>query len=73
VLNLHQASHKFLSLFPCLTSGEDDQVVDHDWMGDLVDVPVYSRVRVLTGIVFLLCYQPRFFVCGMLFFGLLEI
>ncbi|BAU01140.1 hypothetical protein VIGAN_11030600, partial [Vigna angularis var. angularis] len=49
VLNLHQASHKFLSLFPCLTSGKDDQVVDHDWMGDLVDVPVYSRVRVLTG------------------------
>ncbi|KAK8467591.1 hypothetical protein PHAVU_007G088400 [Phaseolus vulgaris] len=49
VLNLHQASHKFLSLFPCLASDEDVQVVDHDWMGDLVDVPVYSRVRVLTG------------------------
>ncbi|KAL9317743.1 hypothetical protein ACSQ67_014260 [Phaseolus vulgaris] len=49
VLSLHQASHKFLSLFPCLASDEDVQVVDHDWMGDLVDVPVYSRVRVLTG------------------------
>jgi len=64
VLSLHQASHKFLSLFPCLASDEDVQVVDHDWMGDLVDVPVYSRVRVLTGIVFLLCHQGfAFAVC----------
>nr|ACU16303.1 unknown [Glycine max] len=49
VLNLRQASHKFLSLIPCLASSEDAQVVDHDWLGDLVDVPVSSRVRVLTG------------------------
>ncbi|RDX83799.1 hypothetical protein CR513_35248 [Mucuna pruriens] len=49
VLNLHQASHKFLSLIPCLASSEDVQVADHDWMRDLVDVPVSSRVRVLTG------------------------
>ncbi|KAL2949132.1 hypothetical protein AAZX31_20G161500 [Glycine max] len=49
VLNLHQASYKFLSLIPCLASSEDVQVVDHDWLRDLVDVPVTSRVRVLTG------------------------
>lgn len=49
VLNLHQASHKFLSLIPCLVSSDDVQVVDHDWMRDLVDVPVSSRVRVQTG------------------------
>jgi len=53
-------------LFPCLASGEDVKVVDHDWMGDLVDVPVSSRVRVLTGIVFLLCYQG-FCICILLF------
>ncbi|XP_027365426.1 putative CCA tRNA nucleotidyltransferase 2 [Abrus precatorius] len=49
VLDLHQASHKFLSLIPCLASSEDVQLVDHDWMRDLIDVPVSSRVRVLTG------------------------
>ncbi|XP_061366581.1 tRNA nucleotidyltransferase cca2-like isoform X1 [Gastrolobium bilobum] len=49
VLDLHRASYKFLSLIPCLSSAEDVQIVDLDWMTDLIDVPVSSRVRVLTG------------------------
>nr|AAB03077.1 tRNA nucleotidyltransferase [Lupinus albus] len=49
VLDLHRASNKFLSLIPCLVSNEDVQIVGHDWMTELIDVPVSSRVRVLTG------------------------
>ena len=55
MLDLHQASQKFLSLIPCLASNEDVQVDGVDWMRELIDVPVASRVRVLTGTLFLLC------------------
>nr|XP_029145461.1 putative CCA tRNA nucleotidyltransferase 2 isoform X2 [Arachis hypogaea] len=50
VLDLHRASHKFLSLIPCLASNEDLQPDDVDWMRGLIDdVSIASRVRVLTG------------------------
>ncbi|XP_020970291.1 putative CCA tRNA nucleotidyltransferase 2 isoform X6 [Arachis ipaensis] len=52
VLDLHRASHKFLSLIPCLASNEDLQPDDVDWMRGLIDdVSIASRVRVLTGFV----------------------
>ncbi|XP_020970293.1 CCA tRNA nucleotidyltransferase, mitochondrial isoform X8 [Arachis ipaensis] len=51
VLDLHRASHKFLSLIPCLASNEDLQPDDVDWMRGLIDdVSIASRVRVLTGL-----------------------
>lgn len=56
VLDLHRASYKFLSLIPYLASDEDIQAVELGWMRDLIDVPVSSRSRVITGEVFLLCY-----------------
>ncbi|PNY03282.1 cca tRNA nucleotidyltransferase mitochondrial-like [Trifolium pratense] len=56
VLDLHRSSYKLLSLIPHLASGEDIQAVDLGWMRDLIDVPVSSRARVITGEVFLLCY-----------------
>lgn len=56
VLDLHRVSYKFLSLIPYLASSEDIQVVEVDWMRDLIDVPVSSRARVLTGALFFLCY-----------------
>lgn len=49
VLDLHRSSYKFLSLIPYLASGEDIQAADLDWMRDLIDVPVSSRARVITG------------------------
>ncbi|RHN81582.1 putative CCA tRNA nucleotidyltransferase [Medicago truncatula] len=49
VLDLHRLSYQFLSLIPYLASGEDMQASNLDWMGDLIDVPVSSRARVITG------------------------
>ncbi|XP_057426870.1 tRNA nucleotidyltransferase cca2-like [Lotus japonicus] len=49
VLDLYRASYKLSLLIPYLVSGEDIQVIDHDWMRHVTDVPVSSRVRVLTG------------------------
>lgn len=54
VLDLHRSSNKLLSLIPCLASNEDVNLVGYDRMSELADVPVSSRVRVLTGTVFLL-------------------
>ncbi|KAK7270384.1 hypothetical protein RIF29_23478 [Crotalaria pallida] len=49
VLDLHRASHKFLSLIPCLVSNEDVQIDGHDQLTELIDIPISSRIRVLTG------------------------
>lgn len=49
VLDLHRSSYKLLSLIPHLASGEDIQAADLNWMRDLIDVPVSSRSRVITG------------------------
>jgi hypothetical protein len=54
VFNVHRSSYKFLLLIPYLVSGEDIQASNLDWMRDLIDVPVSSRARVITGEVFLL-------------------
>ncbi|XP_028782087.1 putative CCA tRNA nucleotidyltransferase 2 isoform X2 [Neltuma alba] len=48
VLELHQSSYKLMSLIPCLASNGDVNL-DVDWMRDLADVPLSSRLRVLTG------------------------
>ncbi|KAL4278703.1 hypothetical protein GQ457_03G031360 [Hibiscus cannabinus] len=49
VINIHKSLEKFLSLIPSLLSNEDVQVTEVDWGNEFVDVPVTSKLRVLTG------------------------
>ncbi|KAK8552401.1 hypothetical protein V6N13_120801 [Hibiscus sabdariffa] len=50
VINIHKSLEKFLSLIPCILSNEDDvQITEVDWGKEFVDVPVTSKLRVLTG------------------------
>lgn len=44
-------------MIPFLASDEDIQEAKIEWAGDLVDIPVSSKLRVLTGMEFLLLYQ----------------
>ncbi|XP_038886744.1 tRNA nucleotidyltransferase cca2 [Benincasa hispida] len=50
VVNVHQALEKFLSLIP-LVSKEEIQPNGLDWGVGCEDVPVTSRIRVLTGLL----------------------
>ncbi|XP_021287860.1 putative CCA tRNA nucleotidyltransferase 2 [Herrania umbratica] len=49
VIKVHKSLDKFLSLIPCLLSNDDMQLVKVDWGQEFVDVPVSSKLRVLTG------------------------
>ncbi|KAK9023715.1 hypothetical protein V6N11_003918 [Hibiscus sabdariffa] len=50
VINVHKSLEKFLSLIPYILSNEDDvQITEVDWGKEFVDVPVTSKLRVLTG------------------------
>lgn len=49
VIKIHNALEKFLSLIPSLAFNEDIQTAEVEWAGELVDVPVSSKLRVLTG------------------------
>ncbi|PON45475.1 Poly A polymerase, head domain containing protein [Parasponia andersonii] len=49
VINIHHALKKFLLLLPSLASNEDFQLTEVDWASELVDIPVHSKLRVLTG------------------------
>ncbi|CAK9313316.1 unnamed protein product [Citrullus colocynthis] len=51
VVNVHQALEKFLSLIPLLVSKEEIQPNGLDWGVECADVPVTSRIRVLTGLL----------------------
>ncbi|XP_022134377.1 putative CCA tRNA nucleotidyltransferase 2 isoform X2 [Momordica charantia] len=51
VVNVHQALEKFLSLIPILASKEEIQPNGVDWGVECADVPVTSRIRVLTGLL----------------------
>ncbi|EXC29900.1 CCA tRNA nucleotidyltransferase [Morus notabilis] len=51
VINIHKASEKFWSLIPFLASDDDIQEAKIEWAGDLVDIPVSSKLRVLTGML----------------------
>uniref|UniRef100_A0A2N9I770 Uncharacterized protein n=1 Tax=Fagus sylvatica TaxID=28930 RepID=A0A2N9I770_FAGSY len=48
VVNLHSALDKFLSLIPFLVSDGDIQLIEVDWGKGLDDVPLTSKLRVLT-------------------------
>ncbi|KAJ0013315.1 hypothetical protein Pint_21480 [Pistacia integerrima] len=56
VMNIHKSLEKFLSLIPFLISTEEIKLVEVDWGRELVDDFVPSKLRVLTGMKFLLFY-----------------
>ncbi|XWS23374.1 hypothetical protein CRYUN_Cryun28dG0008200 [Craigia yunnanensis] len=49
VINVHKSLEKFLSLIPSLLSNEEIKLIEVDWGREFVDVPVTSKLRVLTG------------------------
>ncbi|KAB1209078.1 CCA tRNA nucleotidyltransferase, mitochondrial [Morella rubra] len=51
VINIHCALDKFLSLIPFLVSNGPAQLPEVDWGRGLDDVPITSRLRVLTGLL----------------------
>ncbi|PIN09292.1 tRNA nucleotidyltransferase/poly(A) polymerase [Handroanthus impetiginosus] len=51
VMNMHLAAEKFLSLIPLIISKESLQVLEVDWRKETIDVPVASKLRILTGLV----------------------
>ncbi|XP_030960076.1 tRNA nucleotidyltransferase cca2-like [Quercus lobata] len=51
VVNLHSALEKFLSLIPFLESDGDIELIEVDWGKGLDDVPLNSKLRVLTGLL----------------------
>ncbi|KAM4092519.1 hypothetical protein ACB094_06G045600 [Castanea mollissima] len=51
VLNLHSALDKFLSLIPFLVSDGNIQPIEVNWGTGLDDVPLNSKLRVLTGLL----------------------
>ncbi|KAL7246602.1 hypothetical protein ACSBR2_001661 [Camellia fascicularis] len=52
VINVHNATKKFISLIPFITSdNEDIQIVEVDWGREILDVPVASKLRILAGLL----------------------
>jgi len=51
---------KFLSLIPFLESDGDIELIEVDWGKGLDDVPLNSKLRVLTGMVFIYCIAYSF-------------
>ncbi|CAL5333529.1 unnamed protein product [Camellia sinensis] len=50
VINVHNATKKFISLIPFITSdNEDIQIAEVDWGREILDVPVASKLRILAG------------------------
>ncbi|XVF63298.1 hypothetical protein PTKIN_Ptkin09bG0076700 [Pterospermum kingtungense] len=51
VINVLKSLDKFLSLIPALLSNGDIQLMEVEWGREFVDVPVTSKLRVLTGLL----------------------
>ncbi|XP_049344752.1 tRNA nucleotidyltransferase cca2 isoform X1 [Solanum verrucosum] len=51
VISLHTVTKKFVSLIPLLVSKEDIQVLEVDWKRDTIEVPIASKLRILTGLL----------------------
>lgn len=49
VISLHAITKKFVTLIPLLVSKEDIQVLEVDWKRDTIEVPIASKLRILTG------------------------
>ncbi|KAK4708436.1 hypothetical protein R3W88_029361 [Solanum pinnatisectum] len=51
VMSLHTVTKKFVTLIPLLVSKEDIQVLEVDWKRDTIEVPIASKLRILTGLL----------------------
>ncbi|KAJ8551178.1 hypothetical protein K7X08_000548 [Anisodus acutangulus] len=51
VISLHTVAKKFVTLIPLLVSKEDIQVLEVDWKRDTIEVPIASKLRILTGLL----------------------
>lgn len=51
VISLHTVTKKFVTLIPLLVSKEDIQVLEVDWKRDTIEVPIASKLRILTGLL----------------------
>ncbi|KAM3397010.1 tRNA nucleotidyltransferase cca2 isoform X2 [Capsicum galapagoense] len=49
VISLHAVTKKFVTLIPLLVSKEDILVLEVDWKRDTIEVPIASKLRILTG------------------------
>ncbi|XP_050214204.1 tRNA nucleotidyltransferase cca2 [Mercurialis annua] len=49
VMKVHKSLDKFLKLIPLITSNDNNQPVEVDWLPELTDVPFSSNLRVLAG------------------------
>lgn len=51
VISLHTATKKFVALIPFLVAKEDIQGLEVDWKRDIIEVPIASKLRILTGLL----------------------
>ncbi|XP_060197998.1 tRNA nucleotidyltransferase cca2-like [Lycium barbarum] len=51
VISLHTVIKKFVTLIPLLVSKEDIPVLEVDWKRDTIEVPIASKLRILTGLL----------------------
>lgn len=49
VMSLHTVTRKFVTLISLLISKDDIQVLEVDWERDTIEVPIASKLRILTG------------------------
>lgn len=49
VMSLHTVTRKFVTLISLLISKDDIQVLEVDWKRDTIEVPIASKLRILTG------------------------
>ncbi|KAG8378419.1 hypothetical protein BUALT_Bualt08G0135400 [Buddleja alternifolia] len=51
VISMHVAVEKFLSLIPSIMSKENLQTLEVDWKTETLDVPIASKLRILSGLI----------------------
>uniref|UniRef100_A0A3Q7JKG0 Poly A polymerase head domain-containing protein n=2 Tax=Solanum lycopersicum TaxID=4081 RepID=A0A3Q7JKG0_SOLLC len=51
VMSLHTVTRKFVTLISLLISKDDIQVLEVDWKRDTIEVPIASKLRILTGLL----------------------
>ncbi|XP_015056497.1 putative CCA tRNA nucleotidyltransferase 2 [Solanum pennellii] len=51
VMSLHTVTKKFVTLISLLVSKDDIQVLEVDWKRDTIEVPIASKLRILTGLL----------------------
>ncbi|KAL0326325.1 UNVERIFIED_CONTAM: CCA tRNA nucleotidyltransferase, mitochondrial [Sesamum calycinum] len=51
VMSMHLAAGKIVSLIPSILSNENLQILEVDWKKETIDVPVASKLRILSGLL----------------------